>query len=108
MSSEDFNPEDIKEPRPFRLLLVGCLAVAAAAFAVFIGIRGRAQATLEVAQRTIEEAVPSVDVILPKRGTNAKDLVLPGDIQAFETASIYPRASGYVSAWYKDIGTKVQ
>ncbi len=34
--------------------------------------------------------------------------MLPGDIEAFDTAPIYARASGYVSAWYKDIGAKVK
>src|SRR5579871_5456183 len=107
MSSEDLPPDGIKEPRPFRLLLVACVLIAAAGFAVFVGIRGRAQATQEVEQRTAEAAIPAVDVFLPQRGAKAVDLVLPGDIQAFQTASIYPRASGYVSGWYKDIGARV-
>jgi RND family efflux transporter MFP subunit len=106
--SEELPPDQVKEPKPFRLLLVGVVVVAAAGFAVFTGLKGRAQANLEVIQRTAEEAIPPVDVILPKRGATAKDLVLPGDIQAFNTASIYPRASGYVSAWYKDIGARVK
>ena len=43
----------------------------------------------EVAQRTAEEAIPPVDVIFPTRGVKAKDLVLPGDIEAFDSAAIY-------------------
>jgi RND family efflux transporter MFP subunit len=105
--SEETPPDQVKEPKPFRLLLIGLIVFAAAGFAVFTGVRGRARADQEVAERTAAEAIPPVDVILPKRGATAKDLVLPGDIQAFETASIYARASGYVSAWYKDIGEKV-
>jgi RND family efflux transporter MFP subunit len=108
MSSEELSPEQIKEPKPFRLLIVGAIVVAAAAAAVFMGVKGRASADQEVAQRTAEEAIPPVDVILPTHGVAAKDLVLPGDIQAFDSAPIYARASGYVSGWYKDIGAKVK
>jgi RND family efflux transporter MFP subunit len=108
MSSEDLSADQIKEPKPLRLLIVGVVVVAAAAAAVFMGVKGRASADQEVAQRTAEEAIPPVDVLLPTRGVAAKDLVLPGDIEAFDTAPIYARASGYVSAWYKDIGAKVK
>ena len=73
-----------------------------------MGVRGRASADQEVAQRTAEEAIPPVDVIFATRGVKAKDLVLPGDIEAFDLAAIYARASGYVSGWYKDIGAKVK
>jgi RND family efflux transporter MFP subunit len=108
MSSEELPPDQIKEPKPLRLLIVGVIVVAAAAAAIFMGVKGRASADQEVAQRTAEEAIPSVDVILPIRGVTAKDLVLPGDIEAFDSAPIYAGASGYVSGWYKDIGAKVK
>ncbi len=83
MSSEELPPDQIKEPKPLRLLLFGVVVIAAAAAAVFMGVRGRASADQEVAQRTAEEAIPPVDVIFPTRGVTAKDLVLPGDIEAF-------------------------
>jgi RND family efflux transporter MFP subunit len=108
MSSDELPSDQIKEPKPFRLLIVGLIVIAAAAAAVFVGVRGRASADQEVAQRTAEEAIPPVDVIFATRGVKAKDLVLPGDIEAFDSAAIYARASGYVSAWYKDIGAKVK
>ncbi len=108
MSSEDLPPDQINEPKPLRLLIVGVVVIAAAAAAVFMGVKGRASADQEVAQRTAEEAIPPVDVIFPTRGVTAKDLVLPGDIEAFDSAPIYARASGYVSGWYKDIGAKVK
>lgn len=108
MSSDELPPDQIKEPKPLRLLIVGVIMLAAAAAAVFMGVRGRASADQEVAQRTAEEAIPPVDVLFPTRGVTAKDLVLPGDIEAFNSAPIYARASGYVSVWYKDIGAKVK
>jgi RND family efflux transporter MFP subunit len=108
MSSDELPSDQIKEPKPFRLLIVGVIVIAAAVAAVFMGVRGRASADQEVAQRTAEEAIPPVDVIYATRGVKAKDLVLPGDIEAFDSAAIYARASGYVSGWYKDIGAKVK
>jgi membrane fusion protein, multidrug efflux system len=108
MSSDELPSDQIKEPKPFRLLIVGVIVIAAAAAAIFVGVRGRASADQEVAQRTAEEAIPPVDVIFATRGVKAKDLVLPGDIEAFDSAAIYARASGYVSGWYKDIGAKVK
>jgi RND family efflux transporter MFP subunit len=108
MSSDELPPDQIKEPKPLRLLIVGIVVIAAAAAAIFMGVRSRASADQEVAQRTADEAIPSVDVIFPTQGVTAKDLVLPGDIEAFDSAPIYARASGYVSAWYKDIGAKVK
>jgi len=106
-SEEELSPDTIKEPRPLRLLLVIVIVIVAAGAAVFVGVKGRARANQEVAERTAEEAIPPVDVIRPIHGVKAQDLVLPG-IQAFDSAPIYARASGYVSAWYKDIGAKVK
>ena len=34
--------------------------------------------------------------------------MLPGNVEAFETASIHGQVSGYVSAWRKDIGARVR
>lgn len=108
MSSEGFSPEDVKEPKPLRLGLVALCLLLAAGAVVVSGVRGRARIDQEVAQRTKDQAVPTVEVIAPKRGAEAQGLTLPGNIEAFSSAPIYARASGYVAAWYKDIGEKVQ
>jgi RND family efflux transporter MFP subunit len=100
-------PDEIREPRPRRLLLVGLCIVAAAAVLVTTGIRGRARTEQDLARRTAEQAPPTVALIRPQRGAPAQELVLPGDIHAFALAPIYARASGYVKAWYKDIGARV-
>jgi RND family efflux transporter MFP subunit len=107
-SPEELSSDQIKEPRPFRLLLVAIIVIAAAGTAAFFGLKWRASTDQNVAARTAEQAIPPVDVILPTRGVTAKDLVLPGDIEAFDSAPIYARATGYVSGWYKDIGAKVK
>lgn len=108
MSSEGLSPDEIREPKPRRLALVAiCLLVAAGAVAIS-GVRGRARVDQEVAQRTREQAVPTVEVIAPKRGSAAQSLTLPGNIEALANAPIHARASGYVASWHKDIGDKVR
>jgi len=39
---------------------------------------------------------------------SAREIVLPGNIQAYTLAPIYARTTGYVKAWYHDIGTPVR
>ena len=112
MSDDDHVDEhalpEIKEPRASRLALVGLVVLIAAGCLVFTGIRGRARSEQELGAWTHEQAVPTVSVLAPRQGAAAQDIVLPGDVQAFATAPIYARASGYVTAWYKDIGAKVK
>ena len=39
---------------------------------------------------------------------NAREIVMPGNMQAFTQAPIYARTTGYVKAWYHDIGSHVR
>ena len=100
--------DEIREPRPRRLLLVGLVALIVAGSVATTGIRSRARSEQDLARWTREQALPNVAVIEPTRGAGEQQMSLPGDIQAFATAPIYARASGYVAAWYKDIGAKVK
>ena len=108
MSSEGGTPDQIREPRPGRLFLIGLVLVVAAGGAVFAGVRSRTMLEREVTERAIKQATPAVELIAPQQGSAPQELVLPGDIQAFAMAPIYARASGYVTAWYKDIGDRVK
>jgi len=53
-------------------------------------------------------ADPVVTVMKPRRQTSAVDLELPGDVQPFQTTSIYARANGYLKSQRVDIGDKVE
>ena len=46
-------------------------------------------------------------VVQPERGPAEQGLVLPGNVAAFNTGSLFARASGYIAAWRKDIGAHV-
>ena len=49
-----------------------------------------------------------VNVIHPAAGAAQNEIVLPGNLMAYTEASIYARTSGYLKAWYTDIGAKVK
>ena len=61
-----------------------------------------------LAQQTERIAVPYVSVIHAMPIDSASELVLPGNVTAYVNAPIYARTSGYVSKWYKDIGSRVK
>jgi RND family efflux transporter MFP subunit len=95
--------------RPRRtLLLFATIALVLVAAVVYFGIHSRAAAESRLEQRTEEAAIPSVDVIFPKEGAPADEVVLPGVTQAFTDAPIYARTSGYLVHWYFDIGARVK
>jgi RND family efflux transporter MFP subunit len=88
------------------LLLLGAVAVVAIC-ASASGIVDRAKSKQEVADWTNQQAVAAVRLIQPERGSNQEDLVLPGNVNAYYTGTLFARASGYVTAWHKDIGARV-
>ena len=46
--------------------------------------------------------------IAPRHAPPAQRLVLPGTVQAWYQAPIYPRANGYLKNWYFDYGAHVR
>ena len=91
----------VKVWRAILILFIGAIAVA------YTGISGRRSDDEKLRQWTLEQAVPAVALVSPQKGGKARQLVLPGNVEAFETASIHGQVSGYVSEWRKDIGAKV-
>jgi RND family efflux transporter MFP subunit len=88
-------------------LFLALLAVVAVAVA-FVGVSDRETHEKNLTQQTLAQAVPTVDVVTPEAGTGPRELVLPGEIQAWYTAPILARVNGYVKAWYKDYGAEVK
>ena len=60
-----------------------------------------------LARWTSEQAVPAVALVSPQEGGGAREVVLPGNVEAFVSASIHGQTSGYVQEWRKDIGAQV-
>ena len=90
------------------LLIAGVAAVCLAAIVVVTGLRSRAHDTSQTKTWTSAEAIPAISVVSPTPEAGAQTLVLPGNLQAFYNAPIYSRVSGYVHAWFVDIGAQVK
>jgi RND family efflux transporter MFP subunit len=102
------SPESISAAAPRRLRLIGLVAgVAAIGLAVY-GVADRARSKQEVEVWTNEQAIATVKLIKPQLGPSEGELVLPGNVSAFYTGSIYARVNGYVKDWYEDIGAHVK
>ncbi|MEI9929535.1 MAG: efflux RND transporter periplasmic adaptor subunit [Rhizomicrobium sp.] len=93
---------------PPRLRLAGFIAIGVIALIVVVGFITRVTASHEVSEWTDANALPAVSVITLNANKNAGNLTLPGNVQAFNSAPIYARVSGYLKKWYVDIGTKVK
>jgi RND family efflux transporter MFP subunit len=102
--------DPVETPTPSkRKVVVLLLGVAAGAAALaYTGIADRAKGMQEVEAWTERQAVPTVRVVQAQRGPRDQELSLPGTLNAYYTGSLYARASGYVTAWHKDIGARVR
>lgn len=78
------------------------------AVAIVVGIRSRSTAERDLQAATQTAATPTVSVVHPVVGSQAQEVVLPGNTQAFIDTSIYARTNGYVKQWFADIGAHVQ
>ncbi|NTX45583.1 efflux RND transporter periplasmic adaptor subunit [Burkholderia cepacia] len=100
---------EIKSPKRLpNLKLVATIAALVAAGIVTAGIAGRAHAKQEMTRWSAEQAVPTVVAYTPTTGGDGAALVLPGHLSAFESAPIHAQVSGYLHAWYTDIGAHVK
>ena len=92
-----------------RMAFLGLAAAAIALGAViYVGIRTRTAAEANLTRATAQAAIPTVDVVYPTAGAPTQEIVLPGNTQAFTSAPIYARTSGYLKRWYFDIGAQCQ
>jgi membrane fusion protein, multidrug efflux system len=71
------------------------------------GITYRNSQVQALQQRADQAAIPTVQVTYAKPGPAQEGLTLPGDVAAWNQASIYAQVSGYVAHWYKDYGAHV-
>ncbi|GBQ09779.1 efflux RND transporter periplasmic adaptor subunit [Swaminathania salitolerans] len=78
--------------------------------ALWVGVLvvGRVHHEQALATETAENAVPDVAVINPIQSPDKVALTLPGNIDAWYQAPIYPQVSGYVKMWFKDYGAHVK
>ena len=88
---------------------VGLVLVALVlAVVVVLGIasRSRQESVLETENK--QASVADVNIIHPSGSSVSDEIALPGNTQAYMDTPIYSRTSGYLKAWYFDIGAHVR
>lgn len=92
------------------LVVVVVLVLFGALFAIgwFPHSKKQTEAKNEAAEQ--QGAKPIVEVVKPKRSNGSFDLVLPGDVRANQSTSIYARTNGYLKQLPPgiDVGAKVK
>jgi RND family efflux transporter MFP subunit len=83
------------------LLLILALVLAA------WGITSRLVSRSHLRDRTAADAVLAVETARPTLSMGGDAVVLPGTAQGYVEAALYARTSGYLRAWYTDIGAHV-
>lgn len=106
-TSGDQNPAPA-QPRSKHGFLAVVVALLIVAVVVVAGIVPRRRAAAALNKETHDLAVPTVSVMHPKLGAPQSEIVLPGNIQAFNDSPIYARTNGYLKKWYVDIGARVK
>jgi RND family efflux transporter MFP subunit len=89
------------------VIVIVLLLIVGAVIAIS-GILQRQHARRALAAETNALAAPDVLLSKAQAGSPNSEIVLPGNIIAYEDAPIYARTSGYLSHWYFDIGAHVR
>jgi RND family efflux transporter MFP subunit len=90
------------------LKTIGIVALIVALLVVAWGIFARHRSEREVKTWTQAQVTPTVAVVQPTATDSGDSLVLPGNVQALNSAPLYARTNGYVSKWFVDIGSPVK
>jgi RND family efflux transporter MFP subunit len=103
------NSSDVlRYTRPRNLKLVGLIALLIAAAVVVLGVISRVRADQGVRAWTQAQTTPTVSLVIAMADTAPSTLTLPAQLQAFESAGIHSRVSGYLKDWKVDIGATVR
>ena len=111
--SEQLRPENSRPhnlgpaPASRAKILVGAalLVLITAGVVTFLNRKSESDA---LAKETEAVSVPAVAVVQPQAEPGNDELVLPGNLQAFEESPIFARTNGYLLRWYKDIGSNIR
>jgi membrane fusion protein (multidrug efflux system) len=102
-------PHDTIEPmqHPPRLRRAIAITLLAAIVATAIGLAVRARDYHRLVAWTDTQELPTVQLVAPLTSADAHHMTLPGHIEAWISAPIHARVSGYLKSWSKDIGSQV-
>jgi len=107
MSAEPI-PQSRKTVSRRGLAAAGVIGLVVIFFLVVSGVWSRNSSDARLKETTEKLAVPTVAVVMPARQGNKSNLDLPGRLEAYSRAPIYARVSGFLKAWYVDIGGSVK
>lgn len=107
MSSTDIQTPPHRRP-PSNLKLKAAVVLVIAACVVGWGLSSRARDKAALSNLTQAQSIPTVKTIQPAKKDGLQALMLPGTLQAYYSATVYARVSGYLKHWYVDIGAPVQ
>jgi RND family efflux transporter MFP subunit len=93
---------------PGKAIVGVCIVLLVAGALAGLGILRRHSANVVLAERTMEQAPPTVLTAPAKLGAPVSSFVLPGNVTAYTDSPIYARTSGYLTRWTYDIGAKVK
>ena len=88
------------------IIVIAVILIVGLIIAVF-GILHRQHDRKALAAETDALAAPDVLLAPAKSGEPNSEIVLPGNIYAYEDAPVYARTNGYLTRWYFDIGAHV-
>lgn len=98
------NPTEFRRKLVKTSVIIGAVGLVLAG----IGIFQRSNATAELAKVAAQSAIPTVSVINAALSNDAGALVLPGNLEPLNSASIYAQTNGYIKEWLVDIGDSVK
>ena len=84
------------------------LLVLAAALVIGALLWKRSGEHEKLVAQTRDLAVQTVSVIHPGTGPSENEITLPGNVMAYNEASIFARTNGYLKSWSTDIGAQVK
>jgi membrane fusion protein (multidrug efflux system) len=101
--------QKVGEPtqRPPRLRLAIIVVLIVAVLATVIGLVVRAHDYHQLVNWTDAQQLPTVQLVAPLGSADARQMTLPGHLEAWISAPIHARVSGYLKSWSKDIGSTV-
>jgi RND family efflux transporter MFP subunit len=104
------SPPRAPHPRPVALLLLAACAIAVLAALFLFGLLPlvHQEGILDQDAQRIKTALPRVTIAHPRQSAAVVEVQLPGDVQALEETTVYPRTSGYLKRWLVDIGDDVK
>jgi RND family efflux transporter MFP subunit len=93
-----------KQKKRFLFLAIEAILIVALGF---LGMQMRVSKTQAV-RPVSHEPTMEVSVVHPKKVPETISVELPGQTQAYTDAPIFAQTSGYLKAWYFDIGAKLK